>query len=70
MGVLVRSVKAVKADRLAVVAKKKKDTKKALKAALALKRAVAATPVACARVPRVKGDKRLVICLGCINGAL
>ncbi|KAL5331100.1 hypothetical protein ACEPPN_000629 [Leptodophora sp. 'Broadleaf-Isolate-01'] len=43
--------------------KKKKEAKKAPKAAPALKRAATATPVARARAPRVKGDKRLVATL-------
>ncbi|KAL5322943.1 hypothetical protein ACEPPN_010923 [Leptodophora sp. 'Broadleaf-Isolate-01'] len=51
MGVLVYSAKAVKANRLAIIAKKKKDAKKALKAAPTLKRAAAATLVTRARAP-------------------
>ncbi|KAL5331467.1 hypothetical protein ACEPPN_000998 [Leptodophora sp. 'Broadleaf-Isolate-01'] len=51
-------------------AKKKKDAKKALKAAPALKRVTTAALVTRACAPRVKGDERLVIYLGYINGAL
>ncbi|KAL5331290.1 hypothetical protein ACEPPN_000820 [Leptodophora sp. 'Broadleaf-Isolate-01'] len=52
-----RFIKAVKADYLATIAKKKKDAKKALKATLTLKRVTAAAPISRARAPRVKGAK-------------